>query len=88
MKCERCGVELTGGRGAYRWRSEVVAVGEDAVMGAGINGDWEAERQRIFEELSAMSAEEIDNDVYQLWEGVLCRLCRFEFGRLLKRFLE
>jgi len=38
--------------------------------------------------LSAMDPEEIENDVYQLWEGVLCRPCRLELGKLLARFLK
>lgn len=88
MKCQRCGLEITSGRGAYQWRSEVIALGEDVISSTEGVGDLDEFRRQVFEELSSMSAEEIDNDVYQLWEGVLCRPCRLEFGKLLRRFLR
>ncbi len=88
MRCERCGMELMGGRGAYHWRSEVAAIGDDVLSSTEIDLDLEKYRRRLFEELSAMDPEEIENDVYQLWEGVLCRPCRLELGKLLARFLR
>lgn len=87
MNCQRCGVELPGGRGAYRWRSEVMALGEDALYPTGID-DATKTRQRLLEELAVMTPEEVEHDVYQLWEGVFCRCCRFELGRILGLFLK
>jgi len=89
MNCQRCGVELPGGRGAYRWRGEVLALGEDALCPA--NGDVEdieTTRQRLLAQLAAMNPQQIETDVYQLWEGVFCRYCRFELGRVLEKFLS
>ncbi len=88
MKCRRCGIDLTGGRGAYHWRSELAAIGEDFIRPIEAAEGWEEYRERLFDELASMSSEEINNDVYQLWEGELCRLCRVEFGNLLDRFLR
>jgi hypothetical protein len=88
MKCQRCGIDLPGSRGAYRWRSEVVALGEDAHYPQGETENQAALRQRLLAELAQMKAEEIEADVYQLWEGVFCRYCRFELGRILQRFLD
>jgi len=87
MKCRRCGAELPGGRGAYRWRCEVVALGDDALSPAGDFNELEERQQRIFEELASVSPEQIEADVYQLWEGLFCRRCRFELGRVLEQFL-
>lgn len=88
MKCKRCGLDIVGGRGAYRWRSEVFALGEDVLSSDDTVVDPKEYRRQIFEELSVMSPEEIDNDVYQLWEGVLCRPCRLELGKLFRKFLR
>lgn len=88
MECYRCGVNLPGGRGAYRWRSEVVALGDDVLQPPGDEEEFDRSHRRIFEELAAMSPEEIEADVYQLWEGLFCRRCRFELGRILREFLE
>jgi hypothetical protein len=79
-------VELPGGRGAYRWRSEVVAIGEDAMFPSGID-DAVKTRRRILGELAAMTPEEVEHDVYQLREEVFCRCCRFELGRILGKFM-
>lgn len=87
MKCQRCGVELPGGRGAYRWRSEVVAIGDDALYPVAEDDEREILRRRWLAELAAMTPELIEADVYQLWEGVICRYCRFELGKLYQRFL-
>ena len=89
MNCQRCGVELPGSRGAYRWRGEVVALGEDALCPA--NGDMEDvedTRQKLLAQLSAMTPERAEAEVYQLWEGVFCRYCRFELGRMFEKFLS
>ncbi len=89
MKCQRCGVELPGNRGAYRWRSEVFALGEDSLCPSGEEEqDLEKTRARLLAELAALSPEENEADVYQLWEGVVCRFCRFELGRILGMFLN
>lgn len=88
MKCRKCGVDLTGGRGAYHWRSEVAAVGEDALKPARSEEDREQIFQRLFDELAQMNPAEIERDVYQLWEADLCRQCRRELGDLLDRFLD
>ena len=88
MKCRKCGVDLTGGRGAYRWRGEVAAIGEDALKPAESAEEREEIFQRLFDELARMKSEEIERDVYQLWEADLCRLCRRELGDLLDRFLD
>ena len=87
MKCQRCGVGLPGSRGAYRWRSEVVALGEDVLCPTGIEENGKT-RRHILEELAVMTSEEIEQDVYQLWEGVLCHCCRFELGRILGLFMN
>jgi hypothetical protein len=87
MICKRCGVELPGGRGAYRWRSEVVAIGEDALYPSGID-DAAQSRRQILKELAVMSPAEVELDVYQLSEGVFCRCCRFELGRLIGLFMK
>ncbi len=81
-------MELPGGRGAYRWRSEVLALGEDAFYPAGDLEDIEKTRSKLLAELAAMTPEQVEADVYQLWEGVFCRYCRFELGRLLGKFLS
>jgi hypothetical protein len=80
-------VELPGGRGAYRWRSEVVALGEDALYPTGID-DAAHTRRRVLKELAVMSPTEVEHDVYQLSEGVFCRCCRFELGRILGVFMK
>jgi hypothetical protein len=87
MICKRCGVELPGGRGAYRWRSEVVALGEDALYPTGIDGAAQS-RHRVLQELAVMTPAEVEHDVYQLSEGVFCRCCRFELGRLFELFMK
>ena len=89
MTCQRCGMELPGSRGAYRWRGEVVALGEDALCPA--NGDaeaTEATRQKLLSQLATMIPEQVEAEVYQLWEGVFCRYCRFELGRMFEKFLS
>jgi len=50
MRCERCGMELMGGRGAYHWRSEVAAIGDDVLSSTEIDLDLEKYRRRLFEE--------------------------------------
>ncbi|RJP79889.1 MAG: hypothetical protein C4524_04505 [Candidatus Zixiibacteriota bacterium] len=87
MKCQRCGVALPGGRGAYRWRSEVVAMGEDALYPSGGSEDADQARERLLARLAVMSEQEIEADVYQLWEGMICRCCRFELGRIMGMYL-
>jgi hypothetical protein len=79
---------LTGGRGAYRWRGEAAALGEDASKPARSTEEREEIFRHLFDELSRMSPEEIERDVYQLWEADLCRQCRRELGDLLDRFLS
>jgi len=82
-------MELPGSRGAYRWRGEVVALGEDALCPA--NGDaaaMEATRQKLLSQLATMIPEQVEAEVYQLWEGVFCRYCRFELGRMFEKFLS
>jgi hypothetical protein len=78
---------LTGGRGVYRWRGEAVALGEDALKPTESTNEREEIFRSLFDELSRMSPEEIERDVYQLWEADLCRSCRRELGDLLDRFL-
>jgi hypothetical protein len=80
---------LPGGRGAYRWRGEVLALGEDALCPAHSDvDDVEAERQKLLAQLAAMTPQDVEADVYQLWEGTFCRYCRFELGRIVERFLS
>jgi hypothetical protein len=81
-------VELPGGRGAYRWRSEVVALGDDALYPSGDADAQNKTRERLLEQLAAMTSHEIEADVYQLWQGVICRYCRFELGRLMEKYLR
>jgi hypothetical protein len=88
MKCRRCGAELPGGRGAYRWRSEVVALGEDTQYPSGLGEEAEEKGKALLAELEKMSAAEIEADVYQLWEGIFCRQCRYELGKVVGRFLN
>lgn len=87
MKCQRCGAELTGGRGAYAIRCEATAIGEDDILTSDEIIDQEMLKEQLFEQLEAMSAEEVERDVYQLWEGVLCRECRGELGDALGEML-
>jgi hypothetical protein len=88
MKCQRCGTDLAGGRGAYAIRCEATAVGEDVSLTPDEIRDQEALKEQLFEQLEAMSAEELERDVYQLWEGGLCRECRKELGEVLGGILE
>jgi hypothetical protein len=88
MKCQKCGADLSGGRGAYVIRCEATAVGEDVTLSANEVIDQEALKEHLFEQLEAMSAAEVERDVYQLWEGVLCRECRGELGEVLTLFFE
>lgn len=82
-------MELPGARGAYRWRGEVLALGEDALCPAACDvEDVEKTRQKLLAQLAAMTPEQIETDVYQLWEGIFCRYCRFELGRTLEKFLS
>ncbi len=88
MNCQRCGIELPGSRGAYRWRAEIIALGDDTLYPHGDLENQQVVRERLLAVLAQMNPEEIEADVYQLWEGVFCRYCRFELSRMLKRFLE
>ncbi len=88
MRCDRCKITLTGGRGAYAWRCETTAIGADTLPPVDTLMEREAIYRQIFEELQTMSPEEVERDVYQLWEGILCATCRKELGERLDSFLD
>jgi len=87
LKCIRCGAKLETGRGAYLWRLEFTAIGEDVQQPFEAFGDIESYRTRLLQELADLRAEEIENDVYQKIEAVLCRPCRLELGKFISWFL-
>ncbi len=88
MKCQRCGIDLTGGLGAYSWYGEVTALGEDAAVIPETGKDDKVMKDMIFKQLQSMTAEQIERDVYQQWEGLLCRNCRNELGEVLDLFFN
>jgi len=69
----------TGGRGAYRWRSEVVAIGEDAMYPSGID-DAAKTRRRILGELAAMTPEEVEHDVISYGRGFFAAAAGSSWG--------
>jgi hypothetical protein len=88
MKCHVCGIELKGGRGAYKFRCETVAIGEDAVFLEEVEGDRKLCREKILQELATMTPQQIERDVIQQWDALLCRRCREELGEALDLFFN
>ncbi|MBU0519999.1 hypothetical protein KKA00_06105 [bacterium] len=79
---------MEGGRGAYHFRCEMTAIGEDI----GILKDTDVDRDTLLrclmEELKNMTPEQIEADVYQQWQGTLCRPCRTELAEALNLFFN
>lgn len=88
MICQRCGRELEKGRGAYHFRCEMTAMGEDIVIPKETEMDRQALLQCLMEELEKMTPEQIEKDVYQQWQGTLCRPCRSELAEALSLFFN
>lgn len=78
VRCDRCGGALNPGDPAWRFHLTLTA---DTVQGVdGLDGespaDLNARIETLLARISEIPKDMLENEVYQVFHGILCRKCR------------
>jgi hypothetical protein len=80
-RCARCGKRLKKGGVSYRLRAELISRFDGYIQDKG--KDLDETLEKIESDVAGMSEEELEKQVYQKIEYIVCSSCRDEIERFL-----
>ncbi len=82
LRCARCGIRFKKGGVSYRLKAELVSHFDGYIDVSGKKGLGEI-IDKINDDLSGLSEKEIEKQVYQKFEYIVCPVCRDEIEGFL-----